>query len=241
MLNSQEQELLDGLGDEAIPERGFGTKNEGWYSLRVESVEEQDNVDSPEHPFIQYNMKLRIVNGPSKGVEFLRISIPPKDHPDYMAKTYDPDGNEILDADGAPVYAVDETGKPVPNGRWKREAGLFQDVMTSIFVGDQVKGRKAEAKEKRKAMIMAAIEAAGGISAALQDKLFIAKFRLDKGVRTDRNTGETIVYSKSLQEKPRLKPSSFMSFDEAREKKYVLDPANLSPQAKTAAKVSLDL
>ena len=240
MLNQSEQEMLGGLNDEAIPERGFAQKKEGWYSLRCEEIEEQDNVDEPEHPFVQYNIKARILNGPSKGVEFIRISIPPKDHPDYLTKTYDPDGNEVKTEDGEPIFARDEeTGKTFVNGRWKREAGLFRDVMTAIFVGDKVKGRKDEAKAKRLKLIEEACAAAGGIVPALQDQTFIAKFAMDKGVRKNKDTGEEIVYSKALQKKPRLKPTSFMSFSEENEKRYVLDAKNLNPQPKQAVQSNL--
>jgi len=244
MLNSQDQAMLDGLGDDRIPERGFGIKKEGWYSLNFEEITEETNTDDPENPYTEYNAKMRIKAGPSKGVEFLRLSLPSMENPEFWAKEYGPDGEEMEDADGKPVYALDEKGNHLPNGNWKRKAGIFKDVMIAVFVGGAVKGRKPEAKAKRNTMINEAVAKAGSIPQALQDQQIIVKFYVDRGFRIDQNTGEKIVYSEALQEKPRLKPRSFMTFTEANEKKYVLAEANMNPPKvapPAAPAINLDL
>lgn len=212
-------DALDGGGGKRF------NKREGWYSWLIEKVTEQENTDEPEFGFTEYNLQLRALNGPSKGVEFLRISVPPVDHPDFRRKEYGPDGEEVTDSDGNPVFV-----EPAEyNGRGKRVKGQYEDVLTSVFVGDAVKGRNDDAKAKRKKMMKDAIEAAGSLADALTGKKIITKMRLNRGTRVDQDTGETIVFSQAMQENPRLQPQSFMSYTEDREKKYVLNPANLTP------------
>src|SRR2546422_8335655 len=104
MLNTTDQEMLAGMRDESIPERKNFAKREGWYTLQFETIEEEDNVDDTENIFSQFNAKMRILNGPSKGVEFFRFGIPAKGHASYQAKTYDNSGNEVLDPDGDSIY-----------------------------------------------------------------------------------------------------------------------------------------
>lgn len=240
MLNSSEQALIGRMADPRIPERGNIPKKEGWYSQTIEEVREEDNVDDPDNMFTEYNLKLRLNNGPSKGVEWLRTSIPPPEHPDMMQKEYGDDGAELTDSDGNPVYSKDENGHPIPNGRWKRQSAQFNALMSAIYP-PPIKGRNTEAKAKRQAAIMDTIQSAGSISAALSGGRFISRYYLDKGVSIDRETGEERVYSEALKKQPRLKIASIIPFTEANEKKYVLDPKNIEGTAKSGQLKDLSL
>jgi hypothetical protein len=244
MLNSQDAEMLDALGGDQIPERGFANKKPGWYSFNIEEVVMRDNTFDPENPYSELNCKLKVMNGPAKGVEFLTLAVPPLDHPDMHEIVRDPDGDPVKDADGNDQPALDTAGNFVPNGNWKRIAGRYQDVMFAVFVGDKVKGRNDEAKARRKVIVKEQVEAVGAIADALVGRKIIAKLYEDNGQRADKDTGEVKVYNQKLKDKPRMKFSSFMSFDEAREKKYVLSDLNMNPPATrkvVAPSVSLDL
>lgn len=226
MISKEELEALGALDDPDIPERKFPLKREGWYTFNIEDVAESLNVDDPEHAYAEYNLRCRIVNGPSKGIEFIRIAPAAataaiKGLPKFRAKQYENDA-PVLDGDGQPVYA------DRPNGFWFRVMSLTNGVMNSVLAPEVAKGSKGADGDRAKARV-AAVEAAGGsIASALLGRNFIAKLVIDDGSDWTDQQGRVHEGSRARKENPKPKFTQFMPYSEQAEAKYVTSEGNMS-------------
>lgn len=225
MISKEELAALEAMNDPDIPQGNtkFPPKREGWYSFNIEDVKESENLDDPENAYTEYNLRCRILNGPSKGIEFLRIApaaaIPAiKASTKFRARKYEND-QPVVDAEGQPVYT------DRPNGFWFRTMSLTNGVMNATLAASVAKGAKGADAARMKARLEA-VESAGSTAAALIGKNFIAKLVLDDGADWTDKEGRVHQGSAARKENPKPKFTQFEAYSPELEAKLVTSESN---------------
>jgi hypothetical protein len=173
-----------------VPEQGFPLKPEVWALCTIEAAEVESNTYATP-PYDRLSGKLRIVESGSdeqdrkaKGVEFFRISYPPKTHPDFIqGPTYGPKHPKAGQTNP-------DAGKP--NARWGREVGQYKKALAAVLAPN-VTGATVKARdEAADAMVLDELRQMGvtnldGVADALLGKQVIVRFSVNAGLDKNGN------------------------------------------------------